>query len=93
MVAVTKKVRLLDSTKFIYIVREKGSSFLTFICKGDLKDFAGFSMITYDEAVNKDNHVKDLPFIPEGKYLFWNEKKHIWELKRGTLKDVLKMSS
>lgn len=93
MVAVTKKVRLLDSAKFVYIVHEKGVNLLTFICKGDLKDFNGFLVISYDEAINKDPNVKDLPYIPEGSYLFWNDKKKIWELKKGTLKEVLKMSS
>ena len=92
-VAVTKKVRLLDSTQFVYIVNEKGANFLTFICKDDMKDFTGFLMISYDAAMKKDAKVKDLPYIPEGEYLFWNEIKHSWESKKGTLNDVLKIIS
>ncbi len=89
MVGVTKKVRLLDSTQFVYIVHEKGSQILAFLCNGDMKDFKGFLAITYDDAIRKDSKVKDLPYVPEGEYLSWDEKSKIWVLKKGSLQDVL----
>ena len=88
-VAVTKKVRLLDSAQFIYIVHEKGVDFLTFLCKEDMKDFTGWLMITYDAAIKKDAKVKDLPYVPAGEYLFWDEKKNSWISNKGNVKDVL----
>jgi len=51
--AVTKKVRAQDSAQFTYIVNEKGINFLTFLCDDDMKNFTGFLMVTYDEAIKK----------------------------------------
>jgi len=92
-VAATKKVRLLDSTQFVYIVNEKGANFLTFLCNDDMKDFSGFLMITYDEAIKKDVNVKDIPYVPEGHYLFWDKENHSWITKEGSLNDVLTIIS
>lgn len=88
-VAVTKKVRLQDSAQFAYIVNEKDANFLTFLCNDDMKNFTGFLMITYDDAIKKDAKVKDIPYVPEGYYLFWDKQKHSWIKKEGTLNDVL----
>ncbi len=89
MIGVSKTVRLLDTANFAYIVHEKGSQLLAFLCNDDMKDFKGFLAITYDDAIKKDSKVKDLPYVPEGEYLFWDEKKQIWVSKKGSLHDVL----
>ena len=88
-VAVTKKVRLLDSTQFVYIVNEKGVNFLTFLCNDDMKDFSGFLMITYEEAIKKDAKVKDIPYVAEGHYIFWDNENNSWITKEGSLNEVL----
>ena len=89
MIAVSKKVRLLDSAQFFYIVHDTSVNFLTFLCKSDMKDFTGFLMITYDAAISKDAKVADLPYVPAGEYLSWDEKKNSWVSKKGNIKDVL----
>ena len=46
-------------------------------------------MITYDAAIKTDAKVKDLPYIPAGEYLSWDEKKNSWVSNKGNIKDVL----
>lgn len=83
-------VNNLDSTKFHYVIREKGTELLQVLRQDDIKNCTKFLAFTLDKLVSKDKTLKKLPEIKENTYALWNDELNMWTIQNGGLKDLIK---
>ena len=89
--AASKALRSLDSTKFQYVIHDKGSDLITILRADDITNWTGISAVAFSQLVRMDKTLKDLPFLPEESYASWNNETSSWDILKGGLKEIEKL--
>ncbi|NOZ35374.1 MAG: hypothetical protein GXO80_08760 [Chlorobi bacterium] len=93
LAAACKEVNNLDSTKFHYVIRERGAKIFFVLREIDVQNCNEVHAVPLITLAEKDKSLKNLPIIQEGYYAFWDNAINNWITKKGSLSDIIDSNS